>query len=46
VSSYTERWMLILGITFILFVRFAPGGIVGAVRASLGRALSAVRGGR
>jgi branched-chain amino acid transport system permease protein len=29
VSSYTERWMLILGLTFVLFVRFAPGGIVG-----------------
>ena len=25
VSSYTERWMLILGLTFILFVLFAPG---------------------
>jgi branched-chain amino acid transport system permease protein len=33
VSSYTERWMLILGLTFVLFVLFAPGGIVGAVRA-------------
>ena len=32
VSSYTERWMLILGATFILFVLFAPGGIVGALR--------------
>lgn len=32
VSTYTDRWMLILGLTFILFVRFAPGGIVGAVR--------------
>jgi branched-chain amino acid transport system permease protein len=32
VSSYTERWMLILGLTFILFVLFAPGGLVGAVR--------------
>ncbi len=32
VSSYTERWMLILGATFVLFVLFAPGGIVGALR--------------
>lgn len=32
VSSYTERWMLILGATFILFVLFAPGGVVGALR--------------
>ena len=39
VSSYTERWMLILGLTFILFVLFAPGGIVGALRGRLrGRA--------
>jgi branched-chain amino acid transport system permease protein len=32
VSSYTERWMTILGLVFILFVRFAPGGIVGLMR--------------
>jgi branched-chain amino acid transport system permease protein len=32
VSTYTERWMLILGLTFILFVLFAPGGVVGALR--------------
>jgi branched-chain amino acid transport system permease protein len=32
VSSYTERWMLILGATFILFVLFAPGGMMGALR--------------
>ena len=25
VSSYTERWMLILGLTFVLLVLFAPG---------------------
>jgi branched-chain amino acid transport system permease protein len=36
VSTYTERWMLILGGTFILFVLFAPGGIVGALRGRLG----------
>jgi branched-chain amino acid transport system permease protein len=36
VSTYTERWMLILGITFILFVLFAPGGIVGALRGRIG----------
>ena len=36
VSSYTERWMLILGMTFILFVLFAPAGIVGAVRGRIG----------
>jgi branched-chain amino acid transport system permease protein len=36
VSSYTERWMLILGLTFILFVLFAPGGIVGVLRGRIG----------
>jgi branched-chain amino acid transport system permease protein len=36
VSSYTERWMLILGLTFVLFVLFAPGGIVGALRGRVG----------
>jgi branched-chain amino acid transport system permease protein len=36
VSSYTERWMLILGLTFIGFVLFAPGGIVGALRGRIG----------
>jgi branched-chain amino acid transport system permease protein len=36
VSSYTERWMLILGATFVLFVLFAPGGMVGALRGRLG----------
>ncbi len=36
VSTYTERWMLILGLTFILFVLFAPGGLVGALRGRVG----------
>jgi branched-chain amino acid transport system permease protein len=36
VSTYTERWMLILGLTFILFVLLAPGGIVGALRGRVG----------
>jgi branched-chain amino acid transport system permease protein len=36
VSTYTERWMLILGVTFILFVLFAPGGLVGALRGRVG----------
>ncbi|WP_017753419.1 branched-chain amino acid ABC transporter permease [Calidifontibacillus oryziterrae] len=29
ISSYTELWMLIIGTVFILFVIFAPKGIVG-----------------
>jgi branched-chain amino acid transport system permease protein len=36
VSTYTERWMLILGLTFVLFVLFAPGGIVGVLRGRIG----------
>ncbi|HKW94607.1 MAG TPA: branched-chain amino acid ABC transporter permease [Methylomirabilota bacterium] len=36
VSTYTERWMLILGVTFILLVLFAPGGIVGVLRGRVG----------
>jgi branched-chain amino acid transport system permease protein len=36
VSTYTERWMLILGAIFVLFVLFAPGGIVGAIRGRIG----------
>ena len=37
VSTYTERWMLILGLAFVLFVLFAPGGIVGALRRRVGQ---------
>jgi branched-chain amino acid transport system permease protein len=36
VSTYTERWMLLLGLTFVLFVLFAPGGLVGALRGRIG----------
>ena len=36
VSSYTERWMLILGLTFVLLVLFAPAGILGALRGRVG----------
>ena len=36
VSSYTERWMLILGLTFVFLVLFAPGGILGAFRGRIG----------
>lgn len=33
VSSYTERWQTVLGVTFILIMIFAPEGIVGKLRA-------------
>jgi branched-chain amino acid transport system permease protein len=36
VSSYTERWMLILGLTFVLLVLFAPGGVLGVLRGRVG----------
>ncbi len=32
VSSYTDRWQTLLGLLFVAFVLFAPGGIVGVVR--------------
>lgn len=31
ISSYTENWMMIIGLIFILFTIFAPKGIVGMV---------------
>jgi branched-chain amino acid transport system permease protein len=32
VSGYTQRWLLILGIVYIGTIRYAPEGILGAVR--------------
>ncbi len=32
VSSYTDRWQTLLGLLFVAFVLFAPGGIVGLIR--------------
>jgi branched-chain amino acid transport system permease protein len=37
VSAYTERWQMVLGITFILLMIFAPEGIIGKLRAVLSR---------
>jgi branched-chain amino acid transport system permease protein len=37
VSSYTERWQMVLGMTFILIMIFAPEGIIGKLRAILTR---------
>jgi branched-chain amino acid transport system permease protein len=33
VSAYTQRWMLILGVVFVLTVMYAPRGVAGGVRA-------------
>jgi len=37
VSSYTERWSMVLGLLFVLTMIFAPEGIVGKIRSLLGR---------
>jgi branched-chain amino acid transport system permease protein len=37
VSAYTERWQMVLGVTFILIMIFAPEGIIGTLRAMLAR---------
>ena len=37
VSSYTERWQMVLGVTFILIVIFTPEGIIGTLRGLLTR---------
>jgi branched-chain amino acid transport system permease protein len=37
VSAYTARWPIVLGLTFILIMIFAPEGIVGRIRLLLAR---------
>ena len=37
VSAYTERWQMVLGVTFILIMIFTPEGIIGTLRALLTR---------
>lgn len=37
VSSYTERWLSVLGLMFVLIMVFAPEGIVGRIRMILAR---------
>jgi branched-chain amino acid transport system permease protein len=37
VSAYTERWLMVLGVTFILIMIFAPEGIIGKLRVILTR---------
>jgi branched-chain amino acid transport system permease protein len=33
VSAYTERWQMVLGVTFVVLMIFAPEGIIGKLRA-------------
>jgi branched-chain amino acid transport system permease protein len=35
VSGYTERWLVVLGLIYLLVVLCAPNGILGAIRARL-----------
>ncbi|MGE4064787.1 MAG: branched-chain amino acid ABC transporter permease [Rhodospirillaceae bacterium] len=37
VSAYTARWPIVLGVTFIVIMIFAPEGIVGRIRLLLAR---------
>jgi branched-chain amino acid transport system permease protein len=37
ISSYTERWSMVLGLMFVLVMMFAPEGLVGTVRSRSGR---------
>jgi len=36
ISAYMERWVLVLGVIYVLVTLFAPRGLVGLVRARLG----------
>lgn len=40
VSGYTERWLSVLGLVYLLVVLCAPNGILGAIRDKLSRWLS------
>ena len=35
ISAYSDRWVLILGVIYVLVVIFAPAGIIGELRAKL-----------
>ena len=39
VSSYTQRWPTVMGMVLILFVLFAPGGIIGMLRGRINNGL-------
>ncbi|GAJ25034.1 unnamed protein product, partial [marine sediment metagenome] len=32
VSAYTERWLMIMGLVYILCAKYAPGGLIGLAR--------------
>ena len=36
ISGYMERWVLVLGVIYVLVTLFAPSGLVGLVRERLG----------
>jgi branched-chain amino acid transport system permease protein len=38
ISGYMERWVLVLGVIYVLVTLFAPNGLVGLVRQRLGSA--------
>ncbi len=45
ISGYTERWLIVLGVIYVLVGMFAPNGLVGFVRRfaqAKGRAMSAL----
>jgi branched-chain amino acid transport system permease protein len=31
-SSYIDRWQTLMGLVFIMFVMFAPQGVIGLIR--------------
>jgi len=37
ISAYMERWVLVLGVIYVLVTLFAPAGLVGLVRRRLSR---------
>ena len=37
ISAYTERWLLVLGVIYVLVTLFAPDGVVGLLQQRLRR---------
>jgi branched-chain amino acid transport system permease protein len=44
VSSYTERWSMVLGLMFVLVMIFAPQGLIGTLRSRSGRRAARLAG--